>query len=155
MCVALEYSVDGHVRRVSSDVLGAELPIRLRSGQVRTYAWGAPDATFVSNEQPGYLLKWPVSPWVGLAIIKRGDWWQFSPVPVRIAVARFLVMRKNGNGIWEQWIALKRGEYLQGALAERHGERRVYVVTVDPPVAFEDVSPWPRIISGDRRRSPG
>ena len=48
-----------------------------------------------------------------------------------------------------QWIELKRGEHIQGALAQIYFTRRIYVVTVPPPGRYAGAKPcWPRIAAG-------
>ena len=48
----------------------------------------------------------------------------------------------------ETWIALKPGQYIQGAMATVFAEQRIYVVTVPPSGEFAGVKPyWPRIVS--------
>lgn len=151
MCIAVEFFKNGERVLVRGDVDGGDLPVRLRNGEVRLYRWGSSGRPRVYDEAPGYLLNWPAGGWVALDVLKRGEWWQLKPAPVRVAAARFLVFRTNGSVTWEDWIDLKPGEYLQGALAQRHGDYRVYVVTIDPPAKSQGASPWPRVVTARRR----
>jgi hypothetical protein len=67
---------------------------------------------------------------------------------VKIAASAFVVYVLSGDVTLERWIELKRGQYIQGALATVFAEQRVYVVTVPPPAEFADAQPcWPRIVS--------
>lgn len=94
-CCSIEYFVDGARVVALAGELGSQLPTCTRSGTITIYDWGNANVRFVCDEEPGYLLKWPQDPWVPLDVIKRGDWWQFKPQPVRIAASRFLVYRNN------------------------------------------------------------
>ncbi|MGZ8228742.1 MAG: hypothetical protein ACXW2A_03495 [Burkholderiales bacterium] len=153
MCIAVEFFSDSERVVARGDVDGSQLPVRLRNGEVRLYRWGSSGRPRVYDAKPGYLLNWPPGGWVPLDVLKRGEWWQFKPAPVRVAAARFLVSRRDGDVAWEDWVNLKPGEYLQGALAQRHGDYRVYVVTIDPPSGDATAVPWPRVVSA-RRAAP-
>ena len=143
MCGALQFVVDGKARIAAAGVQGALVPVLLRGGQVRWVEWGAPAERYISSpDAPGYVLKFPEGHWVELAPLQAGAWWQFKPRPVKIAAAAFGIYLEI-----EQWIPLKPGQYLQGALATVFAEQRVYVVTVPPPAEYAGARPaWPRII---------
>jgi len=114
------------------------------------YPWGAVGAVpRVHDEEPGNLYKWPEGGHVRLEAVKGGAWWQFAPRPVKLAVAGFLIHNySSGVGI-EQWVKLRPGQFIQGALCQKYADCRVYVVTVDPPPEYSGVTvPWPRIVDG-------
>lgn len=144
MCGALKFVVDGDTRTAAAGVEGTKVPVLMRSGQVKWIEWGAPAALHqTSPEAPGYYLKFPEGHWVDAATLRAGAWWQYKPRPVKISAVAFGVYLEL-----EQWIQLKPGQYLQGALATVFAERRVYIVTEPPPARFARAKPcWPRIVS--------
>jgi hypothetical protein len=143
MCGALKFVVDGETRTAAAGVLGTTVPVLMRSGEVRWIEWGAPAALHLTSpEAPGYFLKFPEGHWVDLVTLRAGAWWQYKPRPVKIAAAAFGVHLEL-----EQWIPLKPGQYLQGALATVFSEQRVYIVTEPPPAKFALAKPcWPRVV---------
>lgn len=149
MCAALKYVVDGNTRTAAAGVQGATVPVLMRSGQVKWVEWGAPAGRHMSSpDVPGYVLKFPEGHWVELAALQAGTWWQYKPRPVKIAAAAFGVYLDI-----EQWIPLKPGQYIQGAMATVFAEQRVYVVVVLPPAEYTSVQPcWPRIVQARRPR---
>ena len=92
---------------------------------------------------PGHIAIWQEGGWVPLETIGEYAWQRYDPKPVKIAVARFVVVDQYTN---PRWFALERGQYLQGLLATAGGERRVYLVTVPPPENLGR-SVWPRIVT--------
>jgi hypothetical protein len=147
---AVEFFKDGQCIRIAF-MLFAELPVAGQDNAVGMYQWGSHSAEYVSDEQPGRLFKWPEGGHVPLRVVKNGDWWQLKPRPVRIAAAAFLVYhRKLGEEV-SDWVKLKPGEYIQGALVHKYAAQRLYVVTVDPPPEWSAVTcPWPRIVRAGR-----
>ena len=145
MCHAIEYIRDGEAVIVYFDVQGAELPVRKRSGAVEFVTWGARGDRYMSDDNtPGYLLKFPVGGWASHESIRAGAWQKFEPRPVRIVASRFIYVDGQLGAIF---FALKRGEYIQGLLAETAAQRRVYVVTVPaPPEHAHKWESWPRIV---------
>jgi hypothetical protein len=58
----------------------------------------------------------------------------------------------RGGGELDQWIALEPGQFLQGCYFRHEHERAVYIVTVSAPAEKEAViTPWPRIVGGNRK----
>jgi hypothetical protein len=98
------------------------------------------------------LLALPRGYWVSLDEIRRDlRWCGRKARPMKIAVSEFLVFIQQNGAPIEQWIELKRGQYIQGAVAQIHWTRRVYVVTVDPPERYIGAKPfWPRVVEEPR-----
>lgn len=145
MCGAVKYLVDGAERIAHAGVEGTLLPI-VRAGRLEWVAWGQPgNAHYSSPAAPGYFLKFPEGYWLELEAIRAGQLWQFKPRAVKLSVQAFYVYTAQVGG--ERWIELRPGEYLQGADLTVFAERRVYVVTVQPPSEYAEARPaWPRIV---------
>lgn len=145
MCDAIEYLRDGEPVVVYFDGSRAELPIRKRSGAVEFITWGARGERYLCNDNtPGYLLKFPLGGRAPRESVLAGTWEKFEPRPVRIIASRFVLMHAQLGPLF---FALKRGEYIQGLLAQTTVQRRVYVVTVAAPAEHADQwQEWPRII---------
>jgi len=153
MPYAVEYFREGKRIVASCDVRGVELPVRLRGGMIRMYRWGSFGEEYVADETPGLLHRWPEGAHVSLNTIRSGEWWQLKPQPVKVAVAGFRVSHSKLGAPIGDWIRLKPGEFLQGALTQRLGDFRIYLVTTDPPEAHASVTdPWPRIVSAANSR---
>ena len=144
MCHGIEYVRDDERVLVYFDVDRAQLPVRKRSGAVEFLPWGARGDRYLEHDNtPGYLLKFPVGGWASRDSIRGGAWQKFEPVPVRVVASRFILDSQIGP----TFFALQPGEYIQGLLAQSGGQRRVYVVTVDPPEEHaEKWKLWPRVI---------
>lgn len=146
MCVGIEYFRDGEQITVHFDSEAAELPVRVRGGFIAFYRWGARHAAYISADNiGGHVRKFPETGWLSLESIRAGQWDTFEPRPVRILASRFICVSS-----WQVpcYFALKPGEFIQGMLATITPYRRVYVVTVPPPVEYADEwEDWPRIIS--------
>lgn len=148
---AVEYFLADRRMRIGY-VLGARLPVRSAGGGIGMYPWGGDGTARVDDEAPGRFYRWPDGGHVALEAVRRGDWWQLKPQPVRIAVAAFQVFHTRLGTEIDSWVTLDPGEYLQGALAQRFGARRLYIVTVSPPSEWAAATtPWPRIVRNARR----
>ncbi|HEX5278254.1 MAG TPA: hypothetical protein VFW42_11380 [Fluviicoccus sp.] len=111
------------------------LPVLLRDGGLRWLRWG---------ERHGVPSVWVAGPCARLDSIRAGKWDRYQPVPVKLAVRRYMERNAVNKPFWAK---LEAGEYLQGLVATVNGEQRVYVVTDDTPAAYRHVSDrWPRII---------
>lgn len=145
MCHGIEYVLEDERVVVYFDVLGAELPIRKRSGAVDFVRWGARGDRYLADDNtPGYLLKFPLGGFASRESIQKGAWQKFEPKPVRIVASRFVF---DDARLGPRFFALARGEYIQGLLAVSGTHRRVYVVTVAPPAEHEEAfETWPRVV---------
>lgn len=45
------------------------------------------------------------------------------------------------------WFDLRNGEFIQGLLATWNDERRLYVVTTEPPHELSGFKRWPRVMA--------
>jgi hypothetical protein len=146
MCDGVEYFLDGERVTVYFGEPGAELPIRTRAGAIAFLRWGALGKYYFSDDnRAGWGRKFPEGGWASLASIRAGEWTTLEPRPVRIMASRFIHVNS-----WQvpRYFSLKRGEFIQGLLAQIDVHRRVYVVTVPPPSSEspEEWKEWPRII---------
>lgn len=145
MCVGVEFFQNDEPQRVYVTHAHARLPVRLRGGRVVMMLWGArANVPGVEDDTgPGHMKTWPEGGWAPLDDVRAGKWGRFDPKPVKIAVNRFVVI---GNDHVSRWTYLRRGQYLQGLVAQAGNERRVYVVTVHPPEGVPGAV-WPRVVS--------
>lgn len=144
MCHGIEYVLEDERLVVYFDARGAQVPVRRRSGAVEFMPWGARGERYLSDDNtPGYLLKFPVGGWASRESIRSGAWQKFEPRPVRIVASRFVFVDAQ---LGARYFELKRGEYIQGLLAASGTQRRVYVVTVEPPAEHRGLQAWPRVV---------
>lgn len=116
----------------------ARLPVLGRHGDLHWLRWGESHGVTGSP--------WVAGPCARLDSIQAGKWDKYAPVPVKLAVGRYMERNASGKPYWGK---LAEGEYLQGLVAVIGRERRVYVVTVDTPPRWRHVSlRWPRIVGG-------
>ncbi|HRB45977.1 MAG TPA: hypothetical protein PK439_08300 [Nitrosomonas sp.] len=114
----------------------AKLPIRLRGGGVTWVTWG--------RRQKEAIGKFPNGGWARLNSIKMGKWKPWHPKPVLIPIESFL---EKDHDKQSHWITLSSCMTLQGLLAERNGEQRVYIVTEETPPEYQWIHDrWPRLI---------
>lgn len=132
MCGGIEYQ--GH--KIYFPNPEARLPVRTRDGNVSWVPWG-------SREKVGRLT-FPNGGWARLDSIAAGKWKPWHPRPVMIACDRF--MEKDKEGI-SHWFDVVPQMVIQGLLAERNQQQRVYVVTEPPPVDLAWIHDrWPRLV---------
>ena len=118
MCGGIEYQD----QKIYFPQPGASLPVRLRDGNVTWIAWG--------RRKDEAIGKFPNGGWARLNSIKSGKWKPWHPRPVLIVANRFMEKDQNNES---HWIPLDTSMVIQGLLAERNNELRVYVVTVKTP----------------------
>jgi hypothetical protein len=149
MCIGVEYFRDGESVRVYVTQRNPLIPIRLKSGRVTFLKWGARGACqgVEGDTGPGHIQTWPEGGWAALDEIRAGRWSKLDPKPAKIAVAGFAIVDEHHVRRWTQ---LRRGQYLQGLVAQAGRERRVYVVTIQSPGSLPGTL-WPRIIIGASR----
>ncbi len=94
----------------------ARLPVRLRDGNVTWATWGEA------------IGKIPNGSWTRLSSIINGKWQPWHPRPVLIAANLFVEKDREGKS---HWIELDKKMVIQGLLAEREEQWRVYVVTTN------------------------
>lgn len=120
MCGGVEYNHEGKVKKIYFPNPYAQLPVLKKSGAVELVTWGR------RKEQEGAL---PQGGWARQESIDKGIWGKYSPTPVKIIVDRF--MEKDKDRV-SHWFDLKQGEWIQGLVAHKDDETRVYVVTIEP-----------------------
>lgn len=152
VCDAIEYEYCGQKMVVTVDVRGSHLPVRLKSGAAIMIPWGAQGRFFIMK--PAEQIRWPDGGHVELDAVKGGAFADCQPRPARILAKRFLVSFKVGPAaaIIDRWIELAPGQFIQGCYFRHDRERAVYVVSTQAPPDFDHlVSPWPRIMTAQRR----
>jgi hypothetical protein len=137
MCGGVKYQHDGQSVTAYFPNPKAALPVLRRNGGHELLVWGR------RKEEAGTL---PPGGWARLDSIHQGRWQHYAPVPVRLVVAEFMEKDHAGHS---HWYPLADGQWLQGLVATRGEEQRVYVVTLvpteDAPRALH--SRWPRIVT--------
>lgn len=134
MCGGVQYNHEGEVKKIYFPNPYAQLPVMKKDGELVLVAWGR------RKQQHGSL---PKGGWARQESIDKGIWQKWSPTPVKIIVDRF--MEKDKERV-SHWFELKQGEWIQGLVAHKDDETRVYVVTIEPePGAIHDR--WPKILS--------
>ena len=136
MCGGVYYTTQNQDTRVYFPNPKALLPVKTRSNDIATLAWGR------RREQAGAL---PLGGWARLDSIYAGRWDRWFPVPVKIQVKSFMEKDLEGHS---HWFDLTKGQWIQGLVARYRYERRVYVVTIEPEMAEAVHDRWPRIMSG-------
>lgn len=132
MCGGIQYQ--GH--KIFFPQPDAKLPIKLRGGGVTWVTWG--------RRQKEAIGKFPNGGWARLDSIKLGKWKPWHPRPVLIPIESFL---EKDHDKQPHWILLAPSMTLQGLIAERNGEQRVYIVTEETPSEYQWIHDrWPRLI---------
>src|SRR6476620_12454419 len=142
MCSGIEYARDGEHVSVYFDSDNPDLPVRMRSGAVRFYRWGARSAQYFNPDNlGGYAAKFRETCCASLADIRANKWTAYAPRPVRIVASRVIQLDRM---IGPVHFALKPGEFIQGLLASIGSHVRVYVVTDPSAAGYADRWPaWP------------
>ena len=139
MCGGIEYQE----QKIYFPQPNARLPVRLRNGGVTWITWGKR-----KNEDSG---KFPNGGWARLDSINAGKWKPWHPRPILIPAETFM---EKDHERQSHWITLAPEMAIQALLAERKGEQKVYVVTVDtPPETHWIHDRWPRLVKLDQRES--
>ena len=119
MCGGVYYTTRNQDIRIYFPNPKALLPVKTRSNDITTLAWGR------RREQAGAL---PLGGWARLDSIYAGRWDRWFPVPVKIQVKSFMEKDLEGHS---HWFDLTKGQWIQGLVARYRHERRVYVVTIE------------------------
>ncbi|PTN09675.1 hypothetical protein [Nitrosomonas aestuarii] len=129
MCGGIEYQGE----KIYFPNPQARLPVRNRSGDV---TWG--------NRKQEANSNFPNGGWARLNSIYAGKWKPWHPRPVLIAADQFMEKDQDAQS---HWIPLDQRMVIQGLLAERKKEQRVYVVTIDTPPEYAWIHDrWPRLL---------
>jgi len=114
----------------------ARLPVLLRSDGVTWVTWG--------NRKKEANRDFPNGGWARLDSIKTGKWKPWHQKPVLIIADQFM---EKDHDEQSHWIELDKTMAIQGLLAERKKEQRVYVVTIDTPPEYAWIHDrWPRLV---------
>ena len=114
----------------------ARLPVLLRSDGVTWVTWG--------NRKKEANRDFPNGGWARLDSIKTGKWKPWHQKPVLIIADQFM---EKDHDEQSHWIELDKTMAIQGLLAERKKEQRVYVVTIDTPPEYNWIHDrWPRLV---------
>lgn len=115
---------------------GAKLPVRFRSGDVSWITWG--------KRKEENDSQFPNGGWARLDSIKLSKWKPRHPRPVLIPAAFFM---EKDHDRQSHWMDLSSDQAIQGLLAERDGEQRIYVVTEETPPEYHWIHDrWPCVI---------
>ncbi|MCB1936217.1 MAG: hypothetical protein KDF59_09785 [Nitrosomonas sp.] len=113
----------------------ARLPVLLRHGGVTWMTWG--------NSKKEANRDFFNGGWTRLNSIKAGKWKPWHPRPVIIPADSFM---EKDHDEKSHWFPLAPGMVIQALLAERKGEKRVYVVTEETPLEYSWIHDrWPRL----------
>ena len=132
MCGGVKFTDGGKEQTVYFPQPHAELPLQLRDGKTEKMIWGR------RREERGAL---PVGGWARQDSIDKGIWEKYQPRPVQIVVHAF--MEKDKDKV-SHWFDLQPEQRIQGLIATRNDERRVYVVTINSDNPIHDR--WPKIV---------
>ncbi|MFZ1850887.1 MAG: hypothetical protein WAU15_01400 [Nitrosomonas sp.] len=128
MCGGIEYQGE----KIYFPQPDAHLPVRLRDGNVTWITWG--------RRKDEVIGKFPNGGGARLNSIKSGKWKPWHPRPILIAA-------EKDHDNQSHWIELDKRMVIQGLLAERDKETRVYVVTIDTPPEYAWIHDrWPRLV---------
>lgn len=131
MCSGIEYQE----HKVYFPQPNAKLPVLKKNGEVYWVEWG--------NRDTGRDLL-PNGGWARLDSIGSGKWKPWHPRPVIIPVDSFMEKDEERNS---HWIPVDSPMVIQGLLAERNKQLRVYVVTVDTPPEYAWIHDrFPRLV---------
>jgi len=149
MCDAIEYHAEDKTITVYFDSTCPQVPIRQPNGRVRFYTWGSRRGEYLSvGSEPGHIRKFPLGGYAALEAIKRHEYSNYEPKPVRIIASRFIQIDPM---IGPRHFPLKPHEYIQGLLAKLGWSYCVYVVTVPMPEEYEGRwEYWPRVVSSKK-----
>jgi len=140
MCGGIEYQD----QKVFFPQPGARLPVRLRDGNVTWVTWG--------RREKEAIGKFPNGGWARLSSIKNGKWKPWHPRPVLIVADQFM---EKDHDKKSHWVALDKRMVIQGLLAERKNEQRVYVVTITTPPEYSWIHDrWPRLVRLNQSSNP-
>lgn len=107
----------------------------LKLGGVTWVVWGRRERN---------LGRFPSGGWARLNSIRAGKWKPWHPRPVIIRADQFLEKDHEGKS---HWIDVAPNMAIQGLLAERDDQQRVYVVTEETPPEFHWIHDrWPRLV---------
>ncbi len=90
---------------------------------------------------------YPHGGWVHPTDLKARTWRPWRPKAVVIPADGFMVRKQGGK---EEWFPLEDGEGIQGMMACREEDCRLYIVTTHPPEEYGWARRWPEIVKSVR-----
>jgi len=148
MCGGVKYTDKGGKEwKVYFPSPKAALPVLKRDGEIAWVTWGK------RKEEPDHVFA--PGGWARMDSIKEGKWQRFHPRPVLLPVQSFM---EKDHERQSHWIDVPPGQVMQGLLATRDDQTRVYVVTTDTPAEYHWIHDrWPRLVdlSGTATTPPG
>lgn len=134
MCAGIYFQHHNELIRIYFQNPKAVLPVVTKNSDITLLPWGR------RKHQAGHL---PLGGWAWLDAIYQGRWDAWRPVPVKLAIQRFMEKDLENNA---HWYDLAKGQYIQGLVARHQHEQRLYVVLVMPELEDAIHNRWPRII---------
>lgn len=132
MCGGIEYQGN----KVFFPNPEARLPVRTKDGGVTWVPWG--------QRNLGGKITFPNGGWARLESIAQGKWKQWHPKPVQIICDRFMEKDEEKQS---HWFEMEAHMVIQGLIARRGEDFRVYVVTEPPPPQYEWIHDrYPRLV---------
>ena len=131
----IEITTNQESKRYYFPVPHTALPILKKDGALVFLPWGR------RNEEDGLL---PPGGWARLSSIKEGTWARFHPQPVKIPATGWMEKDSEGNS---HYFPLKDNECIQGLVAKKGTEERLYLVTVEATETKSIHPRAPRIIT--------
>jgi len=148
MCGGVKYTDKGGKEwKVYFPSPKAALPVLKRDGEIAWVTWGK------RKEEPDHVFA--PGGWARMDSIKEGKWQRFHPRPVLLPVQSFM---EKDHERQSHWVDVPPGQVMQGLLATRDDQTRVYVVTTDTPAEYHWIHDrWPRLVdlSGTATKPPG
>ena len=123
----------------------AVLPVKLKNGETKLVVWGRRE-----NENS----EMPLGGWVRLTTIKNesnNHWHMYLPKPIQIPAYKFMEKNFEGKSCWYE---ITRGKCIQGLLAKKENEYRIYIVTIDPEDLMNCHYRWPHIMMSSVKKVP-
>lgn len=135
MCSGVQYHYENQEVTTYFIHPSATIPVMRRDDSIILLPWGR------RQNESGQL---PLGGWAMLETIEQGRWDKFRPKFIKIPAQQFM---ERDLAETEHWFNLRRGRYLQGLVARRAEETRVYIVTAIPRQFNAIYQRLPRIIT--------
>ncbi|MCB5186626.1 hypothetical protein LG200_01245 [Methylobacillus caricis] len=136
MCRGVKFTDPSGVERkiVFPNLLSA-LPIRHVDGKIKWLRWG----NSLEEKEGGFFI----GGWARKSSLEQGKWDKLKPETVSIMGHEFMERDKSRKS---HWIDIPEDHAIQGIIATHHHERRIYVVTTEPPEEYAWIDDrWPLI----------
>lgn len=125
----------GMEKRIEFPHPKAALPIQSVEGQIKWLRWG----NNLEEKEGGFFI----GGWARQISLEQGKWDKLKPETVDLVADEFLSRDLERN---PHWIDIPPGHAIKGIIATHHDERRVYVITTEPPEEYAWMNDrWPLI----------